>query len=453
MRILLSFHIFILFLLALPGTALLGQDSKMNPPAQKAEDDSSLRISLADSWFRESPGKVLSKRPETYTLKGGSRVQVRVETSPQNRNEFAVVLAREQNGAFPGWARGSWVFSRRRDNNPEGSRIRVFLRSDYNTYVQFRPFTDEKCLFDVVVYDSYLVRSLPLAIPFERLFVLPVEEALTIAGKRFPRRYFDPEPGTYRDSRAFAAKVRARLPELIFRDDGALDENGDYVFIDTLAAQEGRGGLNCSGFAKWVVDGILKPRTGEWLPIAPLKEPFGDRGSSYSETWEALRDPFFGLDWCRNLASRAGAILRSSSFSPIEEIEVRNLPFSELIQREAGGSAVYPYSGHIQNAGFGIEGLLPLLYTLAIDEPGRIYLAAVNREIAAPVTRENPRGLPRLRQYYHIAVLVPYFSERGNFRVDVFESAEETSFSKFKTRYPQQCVNLVRIPIEDAFDP
>ena len=427
-------------------------------PTRKIEDDSALRISLEASWFREVPGRVLAKKPELYTLRGGSRIQVRVETSPRNKDEFAVVLAREQNGTYPGWAQGSWVLTRRIDNKSEGERIRVFLRSDYNTYVQFRPFTDEKCYLDVVVYDAYVIRSLPIAIPFNRLYVLPVEEALAAAGERFPRRYFDPEPGAYRDSRALVAAVRARLPELSYIDDGAIDENGNYVFINTLepqnlSAQKGRGGLNCSGFAKWVVDGILRPVTGTRLPIAPLKAPFGIRGSSYSEPYEESRDPFFGLDWSRNLAAQAGKALRSPAFGTLDEIEVREWRFSQLIRRNAGGSSVYPYPGFLPNAGFGFEGLQPLLYSLAVDEPGRIYLAAVNNEIRSPITPDNPRGLPRLRQYYHVAVLIPYFTERGNFQITVFESAAETSFSSFKNRYAGQFVNLARIPIDSSFDP
>jgi hypothetical protein len=58
-----------------------------------------------------------------------------------------------------------------------------------------------------------------------------------------------------------------------------------------------------------------------------------------------------------------------------------------------------------------------------------------------------------MRQYFHIAVLVPYFDNLGNFRTVVFESAEETSFAAFKVRYPGHYVNLVRIPIETAFEP
>ena len=427
-------------------------------PTRQIEDDSPLRITLENSWFRETPGRVMAKRPETHTLRGGTRIQVRVEASGQNREEFAIVLAREQNGAYSGWAQGSWVLIRRRDNNPEGSRIRVFLRSDYNTYIQFRPFNEEKCLLDVVIYDAYLIRSLPIPIPFERLYVLPIEAAFEAAGNRFPRRYFDPEPGLYRDSRTFVAAVRSRLPGLTFADDGAIDENGEYVFINSLKLQDssgtgGRAGLNCSGFAKWVVDGILKPHTGERLPITPLKAPFEFRDSSLTEPWEELRDQYFGLDWCRNLASRAMTVLRSPSFSTLEEIEVRDWPFSQLILRQTGSSNVNSYPGFLRNAGFGLEGLHPLLYTLAIDEPGRIYLAAVNNEIGAPITPDNPRGLPLLRQYYHVAVLVPYFNEQGNFQVVVFESAEETSFNKFKNRYPGQYVNLVRIPVDGKFDP
>ena len=447
------------FLFFASAFSLWGRDV----PTRSIEDDSPIRRAIESSWFRESPARVLAKQPEMHTLRGGGRVQVRVETSAQNRDEFAVVLAREQGGAFPGWAQGSWVLTRRRDSNThENSRIRIFLRSDFNVYVQFRPLSSDRSQMDVVVYDAYVVRSHPVPIPFERLLVMPVENALAAAGSRFPRRYFDPDPGRYRDVRSFVAAVRSRLPELTFVDDGAIDQNGAFVFINTLqpqdlAAQGGRGGVNCSGFAKWIVDGILRPVTGQRLPVAPLAAPFGERGGSSIEHWEALRDPFFGLDWIRNLASRAGAALRSPSFASLEEIEVRNLSFSQLIHRQGGSRTVRPYRGFLENAGFCILGLQPLLYTLAINEPGWIYLAVVNEEWGAErfegFDPSNLRGLPRLRQFFHIAVLVPFFTEAGAFQVVVFESAAETSFQGFRTRYPGHFVNLVRVPIEGRFDP
>jgi hypothetical protein len=282
---------------------------------------------------------------------------------------------------------------------------------------------------------------------------MPVEETLSLAGNKFPRRYFDPDPANYRDVRSFIAGVREHLPALHFVDDGAMDEEGNYVYINTLEAQPGPGGLNCSGFVKWVVDGLLRPLTGERLSIGPLKEPLGQRGSSFTEPWERIRDPFFGLDWTRQLASRAMTAFRSPAYGGLEEIEVRDQPFSQIIVREKDAVSVNTYPGFLQDAGFEFEGLHPLLYTLAINEPGRIYLASVNNEIGPPTTEENPRGRPRMRQHFHTAVLVPWFNEYGIFQVTVFESAEETSFTNFKTRYPGHAVNLVRIPVETAFRP
>jgi hypothetical protein len=446
-----------LFLAGAFWPGLVPSLSGLDQPTRKIVDDSSLRILLKDTWFTEMPGRVLPRRPEIRTLGGGGQVQVRTE---EGRDEFAVILARELtggtgagSGTFPGWAQGSWGLTRRKDTG-EPTRIRVFLRSDPYTYIQFRPLRDDKCQMDVVLYDAYIQRSLPLPIPFERLYTVPVEEVLGLAGEKFPRKYFDPDPANYRDLGRFIGKVRQRLPELTFVDDGAIDERGRFVYINTQEAQDGAGGLNCSGFAKWMVDGILRPLTGERLSIAPLKEPFGGRGSSFTESWEKIRDPFFGLDWTRNLASRAASVLRSPAFSGIEEIEVQAQPFSQVIVRERNASSLRVFPGHLKDAGYGFEGLHPLLYTLAINEPGRIYLASVNAEMGPPATEENPRGRPRMRQHFHIAVLIPWFNEYGNFQVTVFESAEETSFNNFKTRYPPtHAVNLVRIPVEDSFDP
>jgi hypothetical protein len=420
-------------------------------PSSKIEDDSSLRRLVKSNWLTETPGKVLAARPFIHTLPGGSRVEVRAE---ERGNEFAVILARELvsvdgkgSGDFPGRAQGSWVFSRDRRNGSLIS-IQMFPGRDPYAYVLFRPFADGKSRMDVLIYDAYLVQSHPLPLTAERIMEIPVEEIFRAAGPAFPRRYFDPYPDRYRDIRALSERIRGELPSLSFRDDGAIDEQGRYVFINTLTPQNGIRGLNCSGFAKWVIDGILKPFTGTLLSIEALKQPFGERGSSFTEPYERLRDPFFGLDWTRNLASRANSVILAPTFGKLEEFEVRTAPFGSVIVRDRGGvpTGVRSYPGFLLNAGFGVEGLQALLYTLAIDEPGRIYLASVNNEI-------NSAAPPRMRQHFHVAVLVPYFNEYGAFRTAVFESAEETSFTRFKNRYPGHYVNLVGIPVEGSFSP
>jgi hypothetical protein len=461
-------HFSFLFLLSY---AVFGQDL----PLAGIVDDSALRTSVKDTWLVESPGRVLARPRVLHTLPGGGRVELRTETS---KDEFMVIFARELKssngngganrvGNFPGWAQGSWILTRRRDNG-NAERIRIFLRSDPYTYIQFRPFVADKCHMDVVLYDAYIVRSVPLPVTLERLYTMQLGEVLNLAGDQFPRRYFEPKPSDYRLQRQFITKVRERIKGLEFADDGAIDQNGNYVYINTGLEQKGQPGLNCSGFAKWLVDGILKPVTGERLEIPPLKEPFGERGSSLTDLWEKQRDPFFGLDWVRNLASAVWTKLLSPAFGTLDEIEVRTDPFSQMTLRTRNNTVLYSYPGFLENAGYGVEGLLPLLYTLAIDDPGKFYLAAVNNEIGPPATQDNPKGQPRMRQYFHIAAFIPYFTEGGVFQIAVFESAAETSISAFRNRYPLSersidgemrlfpnghYVNLVRLPVEAMFKP
>ncbi|MDR1326643.1 MAG: hypothetical protein LBK00_11475 [Treponema sp.] len=427
---------FFYFILISLFSSLYGLDL----PTRYIADDSSLRRALLDTWFTEAPERVLSRPYSYYRLPSGDRIQVRAEAG---RDEFMTILARELNGDYPGWAQGSWILTRRRDTG-EVSRIRVFLRSDPQAYVQFRPLDKDRSAMDVVLYDAYVVRSLPLPYSIERLMVLPVEEAFSVAGNKFPRRYFDPNPAAYRDMRTMINKVQQALPLLNYRDDGAIDENGRYVFIETLEPQSGELGLNCSGFAKWVIDGILRPYTGTTLSIPPLKTAFGERGSSFTKAYEAIYDLFFGLDWGRHLASIAGTVLRTPDSGNIEEIEVHTAPFASRIERTRGEITIRSYPEYQLDIGFQSEGIHALLYTLAIDEPGNLYIATISREMA---------NTQRLRQYFHLAILLPHFTETGEFQVTVFESAAETSFADFKTRYPGLFINLLRVPVEARFEP
>jgi len=306
-------------------------------------------------------------------------------------------------------------------------------------------------MMDVVVYGAYIARSVPVAVPFSSLYIMPLSDVLKLVEEKVSLRYFEPDPAIYRDSREFIANVRKHLSSLRFADDGAIDENGNYVLINTLLSQNpATAGLNCSGFTKWLIDGILRPVTGQRLPIRPLHAPFGMRGSSFTVNWEERRDVFFGLDWIRNLAAEANGTLRSPAFRSLEEFEVRRDIFTHLIFNDNGSFVDRSYHGFMNEAGYGVEGLRPLLYTLAVDEPYSFYLAAVNNEISTP---GSPTGTPRLRQYFHVAALVPYFDEFGVFRIVVFESAAETSFAAFRNRYPGHFVSLVKVPVPAKFEP
>ena len=324
------------------------------------------------------------------------------------------------------------------------TKIRVFLRSDPYAYVQFWPMDGSRSQMDLVVNDGYLFRSLPVAVPFDALLDAPMKDVLASIGRAFPFQYFDIDQRAYGETRSLIAEIRAALPGLAYADDGAFDQDGKPIYIASLAPQLAPAGLNCSGFAKWVVDGILRPFTGARLAVPPLKLPSGVRGSSFTLPYETLRDPFFGLDWTRNLAIAAASALRPGSQARIEELEVRSSPLSSVNMRSSGQRWIRPYPPYLKDAGFGVEGLRALLYHLAVSEPGWLYLASVNKELG---------NSPRMRQHFHVAVLIPYFDEKGAFRTDVFESAAETSLAAFIGRYPGHHINLVRIPVERGFDP
>jgi len=427
-------------------------------PVSRISDDSLLRNRMKEAWITEAPARVLSQRAKTEVLENGERVLV---SAIEGREEFMVLFSRElirgtsienRSGTreFPGWAQGSWMITRRKDTGA-GTLIRFFPRSDQNTHIQFRPFDREKSFMDVILYGAHISRSITVAAPFERLYTMQLKDILSLVENKFPLRYFEPDPLNYKDTRTMIEQIRSRIGGLRFADDGAIDENGNYVFIANSRPQNpNSAGLNCSGFSKWLIDGLLRPVTGHRLAIEPLKAPFGERGSSFTINWEERRDVFFGLDWIRNLAASANETLRSSSYRELIEFEVRANNFSSLVVNENRTFVTHSYPGFMPEAGYEIHGLHPLLYTLAVDEPYSFYLAAISTEISTP---SSLRGTPRLRQYYHIAAIVPYFDEYSNFRIAVFESAAETSFTALRNRYPGHHINLVKIPVSPEFNP
>ena len=427
-------------------------------PVSKISDDSLVRLKIKDTWMIETPVRVLSQYARRETLESGERVEIR---TTEGREEFIVHVSRELTrgtsatnrigtGQFPGWIQGSWMLTRRKDNG-DGTQIKIFLRSDQQTFIQFHRFSQDKCLMDAVVYGGFVAHSVPVAVPFERLYTMPLNDILRLVENKFPIRYFEPDISNYKDTIAFITQVRPKLKGLRFVDDGAINEDGKFVFIETLQPQPSNlQGFNCSGFTKWLIDGILRPVTGARLSIPPLKAPFGNRGSSFTKNYEEPKDIFFGLDWIRNLAAEANGTLRTPSHRALEEFEVRRENFAYVLVNENRTLVVHSYPGFLPEAGYGVEGLHPLLYTLAIDEPFSFYLAAANKEIGVS---SSPRGTPRFRQYYHVAALIPYFDENGFFKIVVFESAAETSFSDFRRRHWGSYVNLVKIPIPPTFDP
>lgn len=364
----------------------------------------------------------------------------------KGKGAFYVVVSPERNGSFPLYAQGTWIIKR---SDADGSflQAKIFLRSDPGTFARIYP-AGTRSRIDIVTYGGVLYREVMVPLSFTELLRSPFSRIRELTSYVIDWDVFSPDPALYRDLRGLASAIREHLPALRYADDGAIDADGRSVYISTLTEQRAPAGLNCSGFAKWIVDGMLHPITGSYLAVDALRERMVDwRGSSFTQGFEERFDPFFGLDWSRALAKSTWSAFYPSlaDDSPLAN-DVADAPFA-LRVRDAdpvnGGSAYEPFSDNFEDAGIDVRGLRATLFLLAIREPGRFYLAQFNARDEKP---------PQLRRYFHIAALFPYFDDAGVFRVAVFESAAETSLESVSGR-GYEFVKLVRMPAASRFEP
>ncbi len=364
--------------------------------------------------------------------------------------------------AIPLYTRGSWILKR---SSPDGAPIqaKVFLRSDPGTFIRIYPDGDRSKL-DLVVYGGVLNREVPLPVPFERAFASTMADIASWTDKLVDWGLFSPSPGAYRDVLSFVEETRRRIPSLRYGDDGALDAEGRPVYIASGAPQAPPAGLNCSGFAAWVADGFYRPLTGRLLdPKALAARHVEARATPAAARYETDLDPFFGLDWTRNIAlalldarypSRphglSEADVRIAAFALVAPADVLDAapsgsPSPDTRATVNGNPAYLDYPAYQLDLGYETVGLKALLYVLAVREPGCIYLASLSRKSGG--------AIPGLSRHYHVAVLAPYFEEGGEFRIAAFESDAETSVGAIMARVPKDFVHLVRIRAGRDYDP
>ena len=371
------------------------------------------------------PRRVLTQRSREH------RVAVEVR---QTRDAFYVLFINEEDLRFPLSSRGTWIIKRDLATG-DFVQTKIFFHSEPGSFVRLFPSPDGpgtgRTLMDVYLYDRRIHRNVPVAMPFSDVLTVPFAEIvrMTRGTVDWPSLIPPVDAALYENSRAMVDTIRPRLPGLPDAEDGAMDRNGRIVFIESLRLQERLPGFNCSGFAKWVADGLYKPLTGEYLDIEDLKhKPLEDRGSFISRRFEDERDPFFGLDWSRNIAASLARLETGSARVTVKSQDVRNLP----------------YWKYREDIGYAVEDLPAVLYYLSLNEPGYFYIASINREFGTD---------PVLRQHIHLAVIFPHFDGEGRFASPVLERNVETGLKALAERYPRDFVHLVRIKARESFDP
>ena len=426
--------------LLLALTALPAQAKAVSLDLDDFPDSADLRASLYAESLAGPRDAVLSRKPAVYTNAYGS-----FRLSAINSGDaFYVILAPGSGGSYPIATQGSWVVKR---SLADGRflQAKVFLRSDAGTFLRIYPSGDRSRM-DVVLYGAVLNREVALPAAFEQVLTSSLQDIRAWSSASVDWGLFSPKAEDYDGLCSFESALRARLHGLRYADDGGLDADGKPVFIATGLPQSGKAGLNCSGFAQWVVDGLLSP-LGATLPDSgSLSQKHPElRGASVDRAIDARYDPFFGLDWTRNLGLAAAAALDPGHRHSLTENDVSISPFAltsashDLIN---GGLPYEAFPAYDVDSGYPMRGLKATLYILAVREPGSAYLASISRI--------GPSGL---RRHYHVALLLPRFDESGNFKVEVFESAAETSLDALLARAPNDYVHLVRLSVSPDFDP
>lgn len=406
-------------------------------------DSADIRRRLWDTMLAAPRTTVLASKPALERNAWGTWSV----SAQRGKDAFYIIIAPDRAGTYPIYAQGSWII-KRSDRDGSFLQAKIFLRSDPGTFARVYPF-DSRSRIDIIVYGGVLYREVIVPLPFDEVLRSPLSRMRELTADVIDWSLFAPEPALYADLRRLESAIRVRLPGLRYADDGAIDQDGNPVLISTRAAQPAPAGLNCSGFAKWLVDGILHPVTGNYLSIGALKERMIDwRGSSFTISFEETLDPFFGLDWSRALAREAWAVFHPSRHdeSPLAN-DVDEPPFALRVKDADpvnGGSSYEAFADNFDDVGIDVRGLKAELFVLALREPGRFYLAQFNAR------DKNP---PNLRRYFHIAALLPYFDEDGVFRVTVFESAAETSLDRILADRDYEFVKLVRLPVSSRFEP
>lgn len=364
----------------------------------------------------------------------------------RNKDAAYISLVPERNKEFSGYSQGTWIIKRSAANGAF-IQAKIFLKSDPGIFARIYP-NGSRSTMDIIVFGAVLYKEVPIALPFEEVLRSPFSRIRNLCAPVVDWQLFSPDPALYSELRKLEAAVRKELPSLAYADDAAIDFDGRKVLISTLEEQHEPYGLNCSGFVKWLTDGILYPITGTYLSVDSMKERMiGLRGSSMTINFEEKLDPFFGLDWSRALAKAAWSgfypSLRNQSLLSNDVNEALFALQLNDAKQSVSDPEYIAYADNFDDAGFDIRGLKAALFLLASREPGRFYLAQFNTRDEAP---------PRLRRYFHIAALFPYFAEDGTFNVAVFESAEETSLEAVLKR-SYEFVKLVKMPSSGSFIP
>ncbi len=434
-------------------------------PASHAPSDIPENIFLRSQLMDQIMGPIKEAREltETMEFEPGYNIPVQFFIEEQNDSVY-FCFYHGHSVEFADAVAGSFIIKRsRKDGSLQ--QIKIYYKSETGSFLRIFPGPEDSSRIDVYLRGREMQDSVKIHLPLSKIARLPFSEIMrrTVGYIDWefyiPKGEFSPPELTTVDD--LYQQVRPYLKQLQDAEDGAINSQGEYVYIKDGSPQSGKGGLNCSGFAKWVVDSVLYPHTGQLLSIDLLKRPHPDyRGNRWSRKVEDVEDPYFGLDWTRNLAL--------SAYSAIEEwpqlfqlegdaISIdamgENVSMSGISSNTNPSVSINPESADVnflryheyeEDVGYPVSQIETVMYELAKENPGHFYLGSVNMLV---------HNEYELRKHLHVAVFFPWLDEEGRLELKIMETNDETTIDSFKNRYKGEYVHLVSVPQIGVFKP
>ncbi len=206
----------------------------------------------------------------------GADYRVKVMVQEQNKAVYLLFI-NEHRYSFPIYSEGTYII-KRDEISGEIIQIKVFLKSEKDCFLRIFP-EGERSSVDLYLYGYPLYRHVLVPKNIRHLATASFSELVAATdrvidwGIVFPPR----EDEGYASIARMIEGIREVLSTLPDREDGSMNENGDFVLIETEETVED-GGFNCSGFAKWIVDGLFYPLTETYIPIRRIVGTDGRNG-------------------------------------------------------------------------------------------------------------------------------------------------------------------------------
>ncbi|MEL3907163.1 MAG: hypothetical protein P1P65_09100 [Treponema sp.] len=441
-------------------------------PFDQIPDSAEIRKTISRTWLSAPIESVMALAAQVYTDSKGNVFTVSGKYADDTRGCYVISIVPQLTdyGAsdmnlVP---QGTWMIYR---NAATGVPvlIKIYPRENPALSIRLRPAVEKasagKSFMNICLFNAYVCKDIAVGIPFDMLYGISLSHLKELTDPIIPWNLFNP-PHSYNAVESMSNSIAGRLYQLVYLKDGGFDHEGKPVYISSSEPQsefeinaalnidqtraEVIGGVDSAGFAKWIIDGIIRPVAGQGSVIESLKLGTDVPKTHFTQPVLHQRNLFFGLDWIRNLGAAALSLnLKRTVYPAASGLDVNICPFSLTVSASPvcsgdnhGHSA---FSGYEKYAGYQTSYLSALFYYLAITEPGHFYLGCINAVA----------GNPPIRTYNDIAVFFPYFDLWGAFHLDIYEGGVQVPVEEFMEKYQDTytAVVRVRVPETGLFNP